>query len=1438
MGSVKSWWGGTPASRARRTRSVVLGGVAASLVLTALPALPISSAAVGSAAAAEASTGAAQVSTGAVDEETALEKARKTGELVEVLSLRGEASEVFATPDGNLEAREYLRPTWTRSGGAWRRVDTDLAATTNGMVAPKATTVDLEFSGGGSDAPLVRMERAGRELSLSWPTALPEPQLSGAVATYPEVLPGVDLRMTAQEDGFTQLLVVKSAEAAANPKLAELRLKLNTDGMTVHKTAQGGLEAVDDGAKGTVFEAPKPLMWDSSAGESSPALKTLALAAEDEDDTPVEPGAGESGKLAQVGVELPVGNDELVLIPDQDVLKGPDTEYPVFIDPQWYSPQASAWTMASKYWASSPQWKFNGESDAGMGYCDWYYCQPHDTKRLFYRIPVSAFAGKSILSAEFVVRNTWSASCSDRYVELWQTQGISDSTTWNSQNATGFWVKQLGSKPFAYGFSGCSAAEAEFDVKSAVQAAANNREATMTFGLRAANETDGYGWKRFSDKAFLRVQYNRPPAQLKMSQLTMRYGGTCKTPSNAEYVRTLGLIYATDVTDPDGDSVAVQFQAKWDGGSWTPARTSFKASGSSFSISLPESTPTKPTPIPEHKSIGWYARVYDGAQYSAWSYAGDASACYFLYDKQAPATPKISSVEYPESDMANPEDPWYDGVGQYGTFTIDGVNSDVTTYLYGINGSPSPLNKITTSGGAAQFVKVLPTKPGLNFFMAQAIDAAGRTSAPYTYFFRVKAGQPDRATWQLDEDAGVSEAKGSTPARTLKLQGGTTAGVAGVTDTAVQFNGDGYASTDLSPVDTTQGFTVSAWAKFDRQPDQSVVVAAQPGNIRAGFQLYYSPVAGWVFSQHSADTADATLIRAQAATPAPVTVGKWTHVAGSYDAGLDLLRLYVDGQLVGEKIWSTPWNARRGLILGAGSSSGVPGNFFPGVIDEVQIFNRQLEAGEVGKLYAKQTVGDPGSPALAVFGMNDKTDDAKPVTEIEGHGGVLSATYHGTVTTGVEGIAGKATRFDGTTGYGQIGTTGAPHVNTFRSFTVSAWARLDKLTQTGVVAAQAGKERPGFELYYSAAAQKWVFAQYSADSADAGIVRATQLSGAVPGEGDWAHLVGVHDTVANTLTLYVNGVKVGSATQTSPFYAAQSMYIGAASFSGTTQYFFPGTVDDVRVLDRPVSAQEVQQMFQQRPLLKTRWKFEETSATSPVTTPDDAKTGNKLTLLGGASKVQDLEAIDGHAMKLDGTGGYATADSVPADTSGSFTLTAWAQAVATPDRPVTLVSAEGSNQGAFTVRFVPDASGRTWGRWQLAVADKNAADATVVKANNGEVSNATAWHHLALVYDGFAKQARLYVDGTLDAFTCPDADGDGEADDSACEDRVPWAENALAFKATSLQIGRYRSGTAAAGSYFPGLVDDVWTFQGVLTDAQVNKMAGSLIGLPTKVPGD
>ncbi|MFC7303221.1 LamG-like jellyroll fold domain-containing protein [Streptomyces monticola] len=1368
----------------------------------------------------------------ALSESEALAEAKRVGESVEIASQRGESSEVFATPEGELEAREYLRPVWARVDGEWRKVDTGLVAT-DGMVKPKAATVDLEFSGGGSE-PLVRMTRAGRELALYWPGNLPAPDLEGNTATYPDVLPGVDLRMGAQEDGFTQLLVVKTAEAAASTKLAELRLQLAADGMDVRETAQGGLEAVDQGAKGAVFEAPRPVMWDSGTGPQSEGAGAKEPSTGAMGEEPAEPGAGESAKLAPVGVEIAAGGGELVLTPDAGVLRGKDTTYPVFIDPQWYTPRASAWTMASKYWASSPQWKFNGKSDAGMGYCGWDYCAPHDTKRLFYRIPTSRFAGKSVLSAEFVVRNVWSASCADRGVQLWRTKDISSSTTWNSQNASGFWIDHLRSESFAHGYEGCAAKDAEFDVRSAVQQAANGKWSTMTFGLQASSESDRYGWKRFSDKAFLRVKYNRPPSQIKMSQLSMEYGGTCKKPDKAARVRTLGKIYANKVKDPDGDSVSVEFQAKWDSGDgkglitrWKPARTTAKKSGSIFSISLPSS-------VSQNKTVHFYARAYDGAQYSPWSYAGDPTACYFVYDTRVPKAPSITSAQYPASDPENPDDPWLDGVGKYGTFQLKAADGDVTKYWFGVNGDPASKNTLVTSGGVAKSALVLPAEPGVNFVTAQAFDSAGNGSEIRTYQFRVKAGQPERATWQLDEPAGATEAAGSTPERTAALHGAAVAGAAGVKGNAIEFNGtNAYAATDISVVSTSGGFAVSAWAKLSRMPDDAAVVATQPGNHSPGFELYYSKAYDrWAFNQYKADTTDAGIARVMPDAPGGASAGKWTHLVGSYSSAHDLLELYVDGRRVGQTTYSTPWEARRGLQIGAGSTSGAPKAFFPGAIDEVQLFDKPLAQDEVDKLYANQSVGDPGRPALAVFPL----DEQPGTTQIAGHGGVLPAKFQGSVTAGQAGVDGKAVRFNGTDGYAKIGQNSGPHVNTAGSFAVSAWAKLDrKPDEAAVITAQAGVQRPGFELYYSKAYDRWAFNQYSADSADATIIRAMSPTGTTARAGEWVHLVGVHDTVADTLTLYLNGRPAGTTKLGGAFYATQSMFIGAGSYSGQVSNHFPGVIDDVRLFNRPVSAEEVQQLFRQRSLVKSRWLLDAVSTGSPATTPND--TGASALTLNGGAKPAD-QGFMGGALELDGVNGYAATNAVPMDSDTSFTVTAWAQAASMPDDDIALVSAEGATQSAFSVRYLPDATNPQGnpGRWQLAMTDEDRAESVTARMDNGEFYDVREWNHLALVYDGFAKEARLYVNGSLAEVACGDGDGDGEADDPTCTELVPWAENVLTFKATkSFQVGRSKT-DGAWGEYFPGLVDDVWAFQGALSDAQVAWLAGQWFDVPTEVP--
>ncbi|MBQ1010614.1 hypothetical protein KBX53_06565, partial [Micromonospora sp. M51] len=123
----------------------------------------------------------------------ALGVAKDCARPVVVSSSRSEYTQVTAQPDGRLRFESGVVPQWTRRpDGTWVDVDLDLGRGSDGRVRPAASAAEVAFSGGGT-APLATLTRDGETLTVGWPAALPAPVLAGDTATYPEVLPGVDL---------------------------------------------------------------------------------------------------------------------------------------------------------------------------------------------------------------------------------------------------------------------------------------------------------------------------------------------------------------------------------------------------------------------------------------------------------------------------------------------------------------------------------------------------------------------------------------------------------------------------------------------------------------------------------------------------------------------------------------------------------------------------------------------------------------------------------------------------------------------------------------------------------------------------------------------------------------------------------------------------------------------------------------------------------------------------------------------------------------------------------------------------------------------------------------------------------------------------------------------------------------------------------------------
>src|SRR4051812_26662376 len=255
--------------RPRRTRrtAVFAAGTSLALVVTATPLLATP------ALAAPATLPARAPSTATIGQDEAAAQAKRTGKPVDVTGATTATSTLTANPNGSFTLTQAASPVRKKIGDAWTDLDATLTTAADGTLSPAVATGDLRLSGGGG-GPLATMAGGGRSLALTLPFTLPKPAVDGPTATYRAVLPGVDLKVAANDQGgFAEVLVVADAEAASNPKLTELTMAVQAEGVTLSKDAAGNIAGTDVNHR-TVVTAPAPTMWDSAKPAASTATVT------------------------------------------------------------------------------------------------------------------------------------------------------------------------------------------------------------------------------------------------------------------------------------------------------------------------------------------------------------------------------------------------------------------------------------------------------------------------------------------------------------------------------------------------------------------------------------------------------------------------------------------------------------------------------------------------------------------------------------------------------------------------------------------------------------------------------------------------------------------------------------------------------------------------------------------------------------------------------------------------------------------------------------------------------------------------------------------------------------------------------------------------------------------------------------------------------------
>jgi parallel beta-helix repeat protein len=607
------------------------------------------------------------------------------------------------------------------------------------------------------------------------------------------------------------------------------------------------------------------------------------------------------------------------------------------------------------------------------------------------------------------------------------------------------------------------------------------------------------------------------------------------------------------------------------------------------------------------------------------------------------------------------------------------------------------------------------------------------------------------------------DAKDFEGANNGALVGGATFAT-GEVGQAISLNGtDAYVSVPDSPsLSLISGATYTAWIKLNQLPSDAghfmeIAAKSQSGNdldfqVETDNHVRFYVGAG---------------VRVSSTTA--LQTGQWYFVAATYSAN-NQIAIYVNGsQEAAATINVTHTPNSNPLIIGANAV--FPGHFFNGSIDEVQVYNRQLSAGEVQSIY------NAGSEGLATIVVNTSSDavdpndgvtslreainqsnasvgsrnvigfniPTQPLGEIAHYAAEKSAndsvgtnngTLQGTANYATTGVSGDAFSFDGS-GYVRVPDSSSLQLAD-APFSVSLWFNTSTLASDQILFSK-GVSDANEEYTVSLGADGGIYWDYGGGQAY--VFSPTSVVA-----NQWYQLTVTYDpTTSPRGAIYLNGVgQAITSSSTGPHIvnSGSDLFIGTQN-AGTPYYVgrtsFHGLIDEFGIYKRGLSASEITNLYQAGKALM-----------APVTVPppidwyraegnaNDSVGGNNGTLQGGATFAPGQV---GKAFSFDGVNDTVDLGDVASlDTPGNFTFAAWINQSSAGTIP--LIVSDYDANGNTTQGSLDVEGGHLFWYQVTSTESKNYSGVTSLSLNQ--------WYHVAVVRNDAAKTVTLYVNGVQD----------------------------------------------------------------------------------------
>ena len=391
-------------------------------------------------------------------------------------------------------------------------------------------------------------------------------------------------------------------------------------------------------------------------------------------------------------------------------------------------------------------------------------------------------------------------------------------------------------------------------------------------------------------------------------------------------------------------------------------------------------------------------------------------------------------------------------------------------------------------------------------------------------------------------------------------------GYDGTPSGAVSFDGGSYVL--LSPIAglplrAGPAMSVAMWVKGAPQSDRRVF--SESNTLGNGTPLY----------NIGTDNVGATgavdlFFRNTGGTPVGhVKVGNafddtWHHIVVTDDNGN--VRVFVDGVVVGTLSYTRGDMPVDATTLG-GIFRDTPCCLFTGAIDEVRLYDHALSVAEVWGL-----VDPPGLVSRLRL-------DGDLIDEISGNDGTFLGGAE-TYVDGFDGTPGGAISFDGVDDYVSLAqNSGLPLTTSTDAFTVAMWVNGPVQRDRRVFSEGSdASDTPLYNIGTHNTGANGALDIFIRDSGGTPVSHYKTDRAAF--DDTWHHIAVVDDN--DSLTLYIDGVREGTAPSYNGVVDPLSSTTLGGIFRSASCCHFAGAIDDVWLFNRALSSDEVEALVPER----------------------------------------------------------------------------------------------------------------------------------------------------------------------------------------------------------------------------------------------------------------